>query len=208
MELPLVTESPESFTIQAGASRLTFVLSAQPLPAGYHFAFNIPENQLAVAKRWLSARVELRQNGASDEWFFPDWNAHAVYFGDPAGNALEFIARHNLPNANHGTFDRRSLLSISEIGLVTPEVRETCRHLSTQLGFTRWRGNDTDFAAVGAEDGLFIVVATGRRGLAFGEPAQPLPTSVVVRGANNARLMLDDLSYQIDVQAHKAIAEK
>lgn len=201
LELPLLAESPTSFTVQAGASTITFHATTDPLPSIYHFAFNIPENQLAAAKQWLASRVKLLRNGERDEWFFPDWNAHAVYYLDPAGNILEFIARHNLPTATPRPFSWQSILSISEIGLVTPNVHDFCQQLHTQLGVTRWRGNDTDFAAVGDEEGLFIVAVTGRPWNGTESPAQPLPTKVVLRGAPSSAVAFARLPYAIQVQA-------
>ncbi|MEZ4736270.1 MAG: hypothetical protein R3E79_54995 [Caldilineaceae bacterium] len=102
LALPISAESATSFTVQAGASAITFGETAAVLPSIYHVAFNIPENQLAAAKRWLRERVPLLQNGERDEWVFPDWNAHTVYFLDPAGNILECIApqfAHDQPGA-------------------------------------------------------------------------------------------------------------
>lgn len=199
--LPLLAESPTSFTVMAGASTITFVATAEPLPASYHVAFNIPENQLAAAKQWLAERVPLQQNGDSDEWFFPDWNAHAVYYLDAAGNILEFIARHNLPTATQQPFAWQSILAVSEIGLATPDVRGFCQQLNARLGLERWRGNDIDFAAVGDEEGLFIVTVNGRIGLAGKWPAQPLPTTVVVRGTKEQTVTFAGLPYQVIVQA-------
>jgi len=164
-------------------------------------AFNIPENQLAAAKRWLTTRVPLLQNGASDEWFFADWNAHAVYYLDAAGNILEFIARHNLPTATQQPFTWQSILAASEIGLATPHVRDFCQQLKTHLGLERWRGNDTDFAAVGDEDGLFIVAVSGRPWNGNESPAQPLPTKIVLRSDHPCEVNFDSLPYQILVKA-------
>lgn len=202
LELPLVTEAPTSFTVQAGTSRLTFVETTEPLPSIYHVAFNIPENQLAAAKAWLKQRVPLLQNGDSDEWVFPDWNAHTVYYLDADGNILEAIARHNLPTTSTQPFTAQSFLSISEIGLATPDVRDFCQQLHSALGVDRWRGNDTNFAAVGDEEGLFIVAINGRPWNGNAAPARPLPTTVVLRGDEESKVvMFDGLPYQILVQS-------
>lgn len=198
--LPLLAESAASFTVQAGASTITFVETAEVLPSIYHVAFNIPENQLVVAKRWLRDRVTLLQNGESDEWFFADWNAQAVYYLDAAGNILEFIARHNLPTATEQPFSWQSILSVSEIGMATPDVRSFCQELNTRLGLQRWRGNETNFAAVGDEEGLFIVAATGRPWNGNASPAQPLPTKVVLRGTAPNSVTFDGLPYEVLVQ--------
>ncbi len=69
------------------------------------FAFNIPENQFREAKAWLASRVEIARPNGSDEIFYDDWNAHAVYFPDPGGNLVEFIARHNLPDRSEREFN-------------------------------------------------------------------------------------------------------
>lgn len=198
--LPLSAETATSFTVQAGASALTFVETAEVLPSIYHVAFNIPENQLAAAKRWLYERAPLLQNGESDEWVFPDWNAHTVYFLDPAGNILEFIARHNLPTASQAPFTWQSILAVSEIGMATPDVRDFCQQLHTELGLDLWRGNDTNFAAVGDEEGLFIVAVNGRPWNGNESPAQPLPTTVVLRGVEEKTVEFAGLPYRVIVR--------
>lgn len=199
MELPLVAETPTSFTVQIGASVMTLVATAESLPSIYHVAFNIPENQLAAAKVWLRARAPLLQNGDSDEWHFADWNAHTIYYLDADGNILEFIARHNLPTASNAPFTWRSLLSVSEIGLATPDVRALYQQLNRELGVERWRGNETNFAAVGDEEGLFILALNGRPWNGNASPAQPLPTTVVLRGAASHRVTFAELPYEIRV---------
>lgn len=200
LELPLVAEMPTSFTVQTGASVLTFVETAAPLPSIYHVAFNIPENQLAAAKGWLKMRLPLLQNGDSDEWVFPDWNAHTVYYLDADGNILEAIARHNLPTASTQPFTAQSFLSISEIGLAAPDVRAFCQQLHAAFGVERWRGNDTNFAAVGDEDGLFIVARNGRPWNGNEAPAQPLPTTVVLQGQDEKTVEFAGLPYRVVVR--------
>jgi hypothetical protein len=72
----------------------------------YHFAFNIPENQIRSAKEWLMPRTVLLKDEQGNDYFqHSGWNSEAVYFKDPAGNILEFIARHDLSNAVDGDFD-------------------------------------------------------------------------------------------------------
>ena len=57
--LPVVEESEQSFTIQAGETALEFERAGDQAAPWYHFAFNIPENKLAKAKKWLSRRCPL-----------------------------------------------------------------------------------------------------------------------------------------------------
>ncbi len=60
--LPLSEKTPETFTVQAGTTCLTFRETTKE--TGYHFAFTIPSNKLARAKEWVATRVPLlTQNG-------------------------------------------------------------------------------------------------------------------------------------------------
>src|SRR4051794_9418380 len=106
--LGVVEDKPERLTIQAGQTRLSFLKA--PAGAGepfYHFVFNIPENKVADAHRWQKARTPLLPIPASlqDPKFpaevvnYSHWNAHSIFFFDPAGNVVECIARHDLRNA-------------------------------------------------------------------------------------------------------------
>lgn len=99
-----------SITIVAGETRLTFVGEEEEkvLPS-YHFAMNIPENQIREAKSWLLAKgcqvlsaaplpypgIQANNNIA----YFEGTDAHAFYFEDPSGNLVEFIARHRMDTA-------------------------------------------------------------------------------------------------------------
>ena len=160
--LPVVATSAHEFTLQAGDTALTFVQTEE---AGiYHFAFNIPENQFAEAKAWLAKRVPLVRGPDGDDTFqFESWRAHAIYFYDTAGNIVEFIARHALPTATDAPFGPHSLLCVSEIGWVVPDVRAAVRTLQNEVGLSVYANSLSDeFAAVGDEHGLFIVVKQGR----------------------------------------------
>jgi hypothetical protein len=151
-----------------------------------HFAFNIPEHRLEDAKAWLQARCELIPDEAGNDVIYSeDWNSHALYFYDPDGNIGELIARHTQPATHAGAFDSSALLCVSEVGIVTDDPSATaslaCKRVNAQV--YRSKLNDT-FVPVGDEDGLFIIVKTGRlwypnRVL----PAQPAPITVAIAGA-------------------------
>ena len=176
--------------ITAGATALIFMPAPSNELGVYHFAFNIPENQFAQAKAWLSARVPLHCGASGqDEFDFRDWNAHAIYAIDPDGNIIELIARHGLPNASDTPFTATSLLNISEIGLATPNVRALVKQLHTQYGLPIYDGAGSDtFTAVGDEHGLFIVVAENRLWYPdTGIPAKPAHTVVTFEGENGQK---------------------
>jgi catechol-2,3-dioxygenase len=148
--------------IQIGASRLIFEYG--DFPARAHYAFDIPENQFAEAAAWLRKRLPILHD-EHGTWHFEssDWNADSLYFYDADKNISEFISRHNQPTTSSSPFTGESLVSISEVGLVTPAVIETVTVLKRELGLKAWRGAGSEsFTAVGDENGLFIVAAEGR----------------------------------------------
>lgn len=194
--LTLLTANETTFTVLIGESCLTFTQTDDDQPL-YHIAFNIPENQLAISKTWLAQRVPLLPIYGDDEIFFEDWNAHACYFEDPDKNILELIARHNLTNLSQQPFSVASLLNISEVALPVKSVQTTCQTLSQNLNIDVWRGDITAFAAMGDENGLFIIVPEGRGWLPVGTPATLYPLSVRIAGQTNQTLHLPDSPYQI-----------
>ena len=113
------------------------------------------------------------------------WNAHAVYFRDPAGNIVEVIARHDLPTGKSGPFDiHDDLLWLSEIGLVVDSAAGTMIDLERRLGLPAYIGVDDGFAPIGDEEGLLIVVETGRPWMPDErEPARAWPARVLVDAA-------------------------
>ncbi len=158
--LELLRETPEHFTVQAGSSLLRFDVSEEDV-APYHFAFNVPKNKLAEAKVWLLERVELLEQEGQTQFSSKSWNAEQVYFLDADGNILEFIARHELPNASSEPFGSAHILNVSEIGCVVPDVSEAVAALG-RLGLKPYRKPGENFAPVGDAYGLLIVSETAR----------------------------------------------
>jgi hypothetical protein len=181
MELPIVKEDKEAFTVQVGATTLTFWQSNELGDPFYHFAINLPENKMDEAKAWIQLKVELNTENDSDEVFFKSWNARAIYFEDPAGNILEFIARHNLKNGIPHPFSSKDFLNISEVGVVVPDVIPFVRKLN-QLGIPNWRDDSEGLTPVGDETGLFITVKKDRRWFFSNKDARFYPFGVSIEG--------------------------
>jgi len=193
----IVLEDGESVTVEFGRTRIRFVHSNEEKPFLYHFAFNIPENQLELARRWVLDRWPLLRHRQTGEQVvhFRRSNAHSIYWFDPSGNLVEFIARHNLPTARDGAFDESCVIQASEIGVVTPSVPRTAEELERRLGTPvreRNRGSET-FAAVGDEHGRFIVVNLGRQWLMTDIPSAQFGTHVRIRGTQPGIVTLDDV---------------
>ena len=168
--------SPDK-AIQAGHTTLRFTEGTDR----HHFAFNITPTKIDAAHAWLTQRGVKLIDGKIHH--FESWNAHAVYFWDPAGNVVEFIARHDLPAPDdHGPFTPADILSVSEIGLNAPDPAALAAALMAQTGATYYRPPGPDFHPVGDEEGLFIIVPTARPWFPdTGVPALGQPDSLTVQ---------------------------
>ena len=198
LELP-INLSAESLEVQAGITTLVFTQALADFDGAYHFAFNIPENQFAATKAWISDRIPLLYDETrKDELESESWNSHSVYFKDAAGNVLEFIARHNLRNAVEDRFDSRQILNVSEIGLPSEDVvafvNELCMQL--ELSVFKQEPNET-FTPVGDDNGLFILPMQNRIWIPnSGVPAKLLPIKVKV-DVNGKGWSVHDVPYEI-----------
>jgi catechol 2,3-dioxygenase-like lactoylglutathione lyase family enzyme len=202
--LPLVSEASDRFTVQAGATVLTWELAAPGTRPHYHFAFNIPENKLAQAKAWLMARHKvLVTDDGEDTFHFVSWNADAIYFHDGAGSGGEFIARHNLPTATDAPFGPEHILSLSEVSLPTSDVAGLSRHLNSLQGwecFPPGSAPSASFDAVGDDYGLLLVARLRRPWLTTGGEAAITPVILTVKGPNPGSYDLPGLPYRIIVE--------
>jgi catechol-2,3-dioxygenase len=201
LEVPALETGGEELVLQVGRSCLRFTPGPPGWRGAYHFAFDIPEHQFDQAKAWLAERAPLIADGAGmDEFDFRNWNAHATYCYDPAGNVLELIARHDRPSAARQPFDGRSFLSISEIGLATDDLDGLLELLRDQLGAEVYRGSHSaEFAAMGDGHGLLILVKRGRVWFPeTGVAADAYPVSVVVSGPRGETYRISGPPYKMD----------
>jgi catechol-2,3-dioxygenase len=198
LELPTALTSA-GLEVKAGRTEIFFTQAPADFDGGYHFAFNIPENQFHAAKEWIASRIPLlRDESGRDEFASENWNSHSIYFKDAAGNVLEFIARHSLQDAVAGDFDSRHILQVSEIGLAAEDVVGLAGQLCTRLGLSVFRQEpNAAFTPVGDDAGLFILPIKDRIWIPnSGVPARLLP--VKVRGeANGKSWEVRGVPYQI-----------
>lgn len=195
--LPVVRESDNSFAVMSAGTEVEFARSSVGAPV-YHFAFNIPENQIEVALDWTRVRVPLISRDGSEIVFFESWNAHSIYYFDPAGNIVEFIARHTLPNASGEPFGPGSIREASEIGLAVPDVAAAAAQVERDLGAAPYRPVSEDFASIGDERGLLIIVRRGRKWFMPDYlAAEPHETGVTLAGEPGRSCVLEGLPYVI-----------
>ncbi len=187
-----------ALVVQAGSSRLRFVPAENGSEPMYHFAFMIPENKLDRAIDWMRGRSPLRPNRDGGVVFhFRRWNAHSIYFFDPAGNLAELIAHHELPNAAAGDFSSRDILFACEIGLVAPDLGVLLAEIDQRLGLGPFFAASDSFAPVGDRHGLFICVKERRIWLATDLAAATYPVDVTLRGTGEEIIELADLPFRI-----------
>lgn len=186
LQLP-VDRVGDSLVVTVGASKLKFNQGSEHR---YHFAFNIPENQLEACQDWLKQRVPLLSEHGSEVFNFDSWEAHSLYYLDPAGNIVECIARHRLHNATSEPFSSASFLNVSEIGLASNDVVQQVQELAAQLSapyFQSPDGPQPNFTAIGDDHGLIILVKRHRIWYPnTGVPAEIAPTRILVEGQTQA----------------------
>ena len=214
LDLRIMDEKADRFSVEAGETRLTFITSTEAdggRAPFYHFAFTIPENKILQALEWQKARTPLlaipqrqRAAGYPDEVVdYSHWNAHAIFFLDPAGNVVEYIARHDLKNGNSAKFDWADLLYISEIGLVVDDVPAVAGKVREIASMPQYKSGDPAFTAVGDEWGLVLVMKRGRvidfTGIAD-HGVRVYRTSVNLRGAKSATHQVTDYPYTITIE--------
>ena len=178
LELPVARE-PDSVTVTIGWSTVLFH-AGPAVPGAIHIAFTIPRNRFAEAKEWLAARVQILSSGGTDELVLnrEPWHSKSLYFRGPDGIDLEFIARQNLPIDSSEPFSSTSLLCVSEVGRALPDVPAEVERLRDEFGIEPFGDWVDEFAPVGDQEGLFILVNEGRvwfpttDALAFGEPPE------------------------------------
>ena len=176
-----VINKKDNLVIQCGTSRITF--EAWDEECIYHYALNIPENQVKEALKWARKHTEILEYEGEEVVDFPNWNAHSIYFFDPAGNIVELIARHDLHNATNFDFNSDSICEISEVGTPYDDVGSMIELHKKELGFDVYWGNAESFAAIGHQQCLFITVPTKRPWL---------PTTDILSKIEPLRVILDN----------------
>ena len=179
-------ENEVSFLV--GTTRVSFQKSTVEHP-NYHLAFEIPNNKLEEAFKWLEQRTTvLPVTDDSQFSTFEAWNAKSFYFYDNNGNLLELICRFDADNQSDAVFDNKSILFVSEIGIVTSDVLSTAEELISQygLGYYAKQPKTENFAVLGDENGLLILVSPDRNWFPTTKKAQAFEAKVQLSTTDRA----------------------
>ena len=138
---------------------------------------------------------------------FAKWNAHSIFFFDPAFNIVEYIARHELSNTapDPDAFSVEDLLYASEIGLVVDrrEREAIARKVGEHFGLPEYPRGATPWA-MGDAHGLLLLL--GNLGDVWGDNSPTpvrwgiFPTDVVLQGSSAPADLWDELPYRISAE--------
>jgi hypothetical protein len=132
----------------------------------YHFAFNIPSNEIEEAYIWLKESIKLLW--IEDYKSFIEDSAAGMqnHFIDPGGNVAEFISRFDLCDIAEESFSAALIRNVSEIGLVFPATsyNEQVNQLQSAWSPSYFIKQKplAEFRAIGDDEGLFICVPEHR----------------------------------------------
>jgi catechol-2,3-dioxygenase len=203
---PLVEDSDQAFVIRAGETLVRFYQSVEKeVTPNYHFAFAIPENKYAEARKMFEERVPLvlfaKEDGSqSSEVQFVSWNAHSFYFVDPDQNIVEMIARHDLHNQQTEAFSIEQVICVDEVGMPIKEVSAGIAFMEKELGLKPWKEPTEKFAPIGDQEGLFILVEEGRIWFATDRASSQVPISLTILGEEDKIYRFADGIYTIKVK--------
>ncbi len=185
--MQLIDKTEDSLNLKAGTTVLQFKHRANSNPF-YHFAFNIPHNQVNSALQWcLQKELSMLPFENKNLVDFPNWNAESVYFLDNNGSILEIIARHDLENGSNEPFSAKQLLCVSEIGIVTDDVPSFCTRAIKQFGIPYYEKQrpTPNFSVMGDAEGLFIVVPAKRKWFPTAIPSAKFPLLATIKQNGN-----------------------
>jgi catechol-2,3-dioxygenase len=179
--------NPSQYTLEIGneegkKTRLTFRQSNLPpeLEASffpqYHFTISIPTNQIEACLEWILNQKAINPD-TNEEITIPLWkdylngaeivrrnlyNSQSVFIQDPAGNVVELLARHDKPEIRDGAFNKDMFIGISEVGIVTRDIRKTATLLKDTFGADEVQGSSNSFKPIGGATGLLKLIVPGK----------------------------------------------
>ncbi|MBH5319481.1 hypothetical protein I6N90_16925 [Paenibacillus sp. GSMTC-2017] len=111
---------------------------------------------------------------------------------------MEFIARHNLNHSTNAPFSSENLINISEIGLVVHDVPAAQKRITSHFAIDEYKDSYETFAAIGDEDGLFILSVYNRTWFGSNLKGAIYKTEVEIEGdIIKGELILGDYPYKI-----------
>jgi len=156
LNLKITDNSDDYFEVETGYSTLRF--QQKEKATTYHIAFHIPDNQHKEALEWVKERIPVLRGNGQEIVDFMAWSAKSLYFYDKDKNIIEFISRESFSKPESALFSEKSVLGISEVGLVTENVKEKFNFLNANFELEKYDGDFEHFCAIGDDEGLLITI--------------------------------------------------
>ena len=156
LNLSIIDYSEDHFEVETGYSTIKF--QQKENATAYHIAFHIPDNQHNEALEWVKERVPVLEGNGQEIVDFMAWNAKSLYFYDEDKNIIEFISRESFSKPESALFSEKTILGISEVGLVTENIQEKFDFLNSNFQLEKYDGDFEHFCAIGDDEGLLITI--------------------------------------------------
>ncbi|MDF2627604.1 MAG: bleomycin resistance protein [Symbiobacteriaceae bacterium] len=154
LQMPVIEESADSFTVQIGASTLSYRRSDSP--AFYHLAFLLAPGAFEEMKVRLTAAPGLMADTEGTVLFTSDqWTANHFYFEDPDRNILEILG------TTAGETGAAPWARIGEVGLPVPNLAGFVSQIG-HLVSTELPPESETFQFYGDDHGVLVLVREGR----------------------------------------------
>ena len=192
LEMPIVREKEDFFTVKAGKTHITFQKSTTITTTLYHFALRTNLTFFDyMLNKMTELNVQLLPN--SQGHLSGYWKGKQVYFTDPDGNIIEILER-KMP----GIEDTNEWYDVCEIGLPSENVEDISDFL---LPIANVNNSESDtFRFYGDEQGTFVLVKEGRNWYPTDRAATIHPLMIEVEGDTYQVLKHAQLPYTLKVK--------
>lgn len=156
LNLKITDHSEDHFEVETGYSIIRF--QHRENATSYHIAFHIPDNQHNEALEWVRERIPVLEGNGQEIVDFMAWSAKSLYFYDEDKNIIEFISRESFSKPESALFSEKSIVGISEVGLVTENIQGKFDFLNAKFQLEKYDGDFEYFCAIGDDEGLLITI--------------------------------------------------
>lgn len=197
LQLPVLDEREDTFSVQVGYTKLVFTLADPETPSPtYAFGFAVPADHYERVTYALGQVLQLYapEMRASEAESRP-----TVYFNDPANNAVSVFARE--VSADEDTESNPlSLLAVGELTFVVDDVQDVRQTLETHFEFQAYPTSSGTRVLMRGVDTVFNLIPRGETLLPDGGPtAEVFPIIMTLAGTTNAVDRIGDYPYFIHV---------
>jgi len=191
LQMELVYEGENSFAVLAGTTRVYFDKSdTRPY---YHVCFRLGAAFFDEIFNRLKKEDLLLSNEDGEISMY--WQGKQAYFYDPDGNILEILERP----FSHGDKEPNGWYDVGEVGIPSQNIYELRDFLLPYMD-NQFESNNDLFSFFGNDDGVGVLVKTGRNWYPTNRPAEIHPIKLVVSGNKDTHFNHSTLPYEITVR--------